>query len=252
VEPDSLPAVLGAARVAGRLGDVAGLADFLRRALTVDPSQTAARLDLALVLLRSGAYEAVERECHTLLQQSPAHPLAANLLGISLRRQKRFAEAEQVFWRAAEANPGEIAPLVNLGNMALDRGEPIKALAVFRQARDAAPNDLGALLGLGRGFADRGDYGASLAAVDQALALRPDDVNGLSARGRALFHLKRFEEAAATLDKALAIQPSDDLRISRAKAARALEPVSEVPIAVAEKSRDGRQEQADARCGASR
>jgi protein O-GlcNAc transferase len=221
-EPNSLPALLGAARVAGRLGDLAGLADFLRRALTVDPSQTAARLDLAIGLLRLGAFEEVERECRALLQQSPAHTVAANLLGISLRRQKRFEEAEQVFWRAAEADPGETAPLVNLANMALDRGQPIKALAAFRQAREAAPNDPGALLGLGRAFADRGDYGASLAAVDQALALRPDDLNGLSARGRALFHLKKFEEAAATYDKALAIQPSDDLRISRAKAARAL------------------------------
>ena len=132
-DPNSLPTLLGAARVAGRMGDGASLIEFLRRALIVDPSQKALRLDLAMVLMRVGALVELERECRTLLDQSPTHSAAANLLGISLRRQKRFAEAEQAFWRAAEASPAEATPLVNLANMALDQGEMIKAFAAFRQ-----------------------------------------------------------------------------------------------------------------------
>lgn len=126
---------------------------------------------------------------------------------VSLRRNGRRAEAEEVLRGLLAAQPAHSGALHLLGILALERGAPADALPLLERARFGAPslaplqfNRGHALLGVGR-LADAAEAYRLAGALDPTLAEAP------LARARALQRLGQREAALAAAREAIARQP---------------------------------------------
>ncbi len=75
------------------------------------------------------------------IQMAPKYAEAWNSLGVIFYQTKNYAQAEQHFRKALEADPGNWTPAVNLGGALLNLGRPKEALEYNQSAAKARPND---------------------------------------------------------------------------------------------------------------
>lgn len=110
----------------------------LRRALKIDPDYAEAWLNLGLYAHATGDEGQAEAAWRELRRRHPRHPQALqNLLYLYLR-QRRFAEAESLLLRLAEAPAQRQQAEFNLALLAVQRGEREKGERLLRAllARD--------------------------------------------------------------------------------------------------------------------
>ncbi len=172
-----------------------------------------------------------------------ASATAASLFaeGLVQHRAGRLAEAEAVYRRALDADPGHFDARHHLGIIHYQRGEHIAAMrqidaalkadpkvAAAHNNRGAALTALGRLeeaaesyaravalapgyleghLNRGNALKDLGRLDAALACYDKAVALAPGHAVALIKRGNVLQGLRRFAEAVDSYGRALALQP---------------------------------------------
>jgi aspartate beta-hydroxylase len=91
-----------------------------------------------------------------------------------LLRQGRIPEAEAAFSRVLEASPHHVEALNVLALSALRGGRVPQALDLLHRAALADPRDAVTQLHLGRAFDAAGDIAAALQAYEAAVRLRPD------------------------------------------------------------------------------
>jgi tetratricopeptide (TPR) repeat protein len=135
-------------------------------------------------------------------------PAQACRTGISLHRQGRLLEAEQVYRAVLQIAPDYAAALHHLGTLCREKGEIEEAVSLLRQALAIDPksasthNDLGlALAALGRADEAAGCYA-------KAIAIEPDLADAHANLGNAVRSLGRHDEAIASFEKALGINPN--------------------------------------------
>ena len=139
-------------------------------------------------------------------QQAITTPEAIRL-ALEHHRAGRLPEAEAIYRRILDVEPGNFDALHLLGTIACQVGryglsvELIeKALAIKADFAEAWSNRGGALEALRR-------YGDAIASYDKALAIRPGFAEALYNRGNALLALERCDEAVASYDGAIAVRP---------------------------------------------
>lgn len=178
---------------------------------------------------------------------------ARGLLNVAagLVQQGRLDDAEAILRRAAALDPRDPSALVNLGSVALIRGDPIAAEGWFRRGLAVAPvadgwYDLGmalaqqrrdaeamdayrAALALAPEHADAlvnlavlqyrgGDRAGALASLDRAVRADAGSVSAWTNRAELLAAVGRHDEATADARRALALAPEDP--VARALVAR--------------------------------
>jgi Tfp pilus assembly protein PilF len=95
--------------------DYAAAIDLLEKVIERSPGVTAPYIDAAIAYERIGKAETAEKHLKTALALFPGHPVASNEYGLLCRRAGRFAEAREVYEKAAARFP-EYYPLHrNLG-----------------------------------------------------------------------------------------------------------------------------------------
>ena len=114
-------------------------------------------------------------DAQAALALCPGYALAHNLAGNAQSRAGRFDDAATEYRAALAAEPGYVDPRVNLGVLALQRG----------------------------------DHAGAAAILDEALQRSPTNARAHAARASARIPLKRFDEAAQDLEQALAQDPED-------------------------------------------
>jgi predicted CXXCH cytochrome family protein len=82
-------------------GDWATAEQMLKQAISVDPGFTASALNLADVYREQGREDEAQALVRAVLRRHPADAAAHNVLGLSLLRQKRLAEALKALQQAA-------------------------------------------------------------------------------------------------------------------------------------------------------
>ncbi|HTI79928.1 MAG TPA: tetratricopeptide repeat protein [Acetobacteraceae bacterium] len=154
---------------AGDTGKAGRLAEAL---LARNPDHAGALHILGLIQLRAGdACSAA-----TLLRHAADnHPDAAILsdLGVALRAQQRFTEAEATCREALHLDPASASGLGNLGNILLDLHRPHEAEAELARALDVTPNRPWLLHSLALALLAQGRVDCAEAALRQALAVDP-------------------------------------------------------------------------------
>lgn len=178
-----------AGQVYGRIGDHEKAAEYITRAMEMDPHYSEYFNDRGNLYLKMGRLEEAEGDFLHAIELSPPYPEVWFNLGQCYMRMRRPADAEAAFARTVDLDPGRVPAWVNLA-----------------RARHA----------LGR-------REEALAAYDAAIGEDPSNPLVLSNRGALYAELNRLEESLADLDRAVALAPGNDaLQRNRARLLQAL------------------------------
>ena len=250
-EPENRAALLGMAGLARRRGDAQSYGQWLERAWSAHQPDRA--IGLKLVRFRAGQGELLPalRVARHLRQ---AHPSDARVFGVLgriqrangnltdaatafqrraelkpdypevwvtlarvYRAQDRPADAKENLEKALGLNPDHRPALLHRARLALDEGEPQRALELARRLRSASPHSpLGPQLA-GQAHQQSGDREAARRAYRAAL-----DRGGTRRAALGLFQILRAEgqagEAEAVLKEWLENQPADvEMRVLLAR-----------------------------------
>ena len=126
---------------------------------------------------------------------------------VNLHQQGQLAEAERLYLRILEAEPGLFGPHFYLGLIRLQQGRNAEAAELLGQALKITPTDLGALMNHGMALRAVQRPSEALDSFDRALAIKPDLAEGHYNRGVVLGDLQRHETAIEAYDRALILQP---------------------------------------------
>lgn len=119
-----------------------------------------------------------------------------------------MAEAERIYRRVLQADPGNPGALHLLGVIAHQVGKNEIAVQLIDKALAIKPDHAEMLNNRGAVLHELKRYDESLASYDKALTIRLDYAEALSNRGNVLHELERHEEALASYDHALSIKPN--------------------------------------------
>jgi predicted O-linked N-acetylglucosamine transferase (SPINDLY family) len=169
-------------------GDLPAAREAFARALAVRPEYVEAAYNLGILQQQAGDPAGAESSWRQALQWQPSHARTLTNLGNLLRMQGRHDEAASLLQRAEDEAPtGDTA--LNLGLLAIDRGDPVRARALAAEAlrRDPSLVDALELEGVAARLAE--DVDGALAALEATVAQQPQ-------RGGAWFELGLARGAA--------------------------------------------------------
>ena len=153
---------------------------------------------------RLGEAEAVYRR---VLEVEPGNARALCLLGVLAHQQGRTGAALELVGRAAALAPGEPDYLCNLGVILAGAGRVEEAIGAYRGALALRPNDAETQFNLGNALLARGERDAAAEAYRAAVAVNPGLGVAWLNLARTLREAGREEEAAAAIAEANAAQP---------------------------------------------
>lgn len=117
-------------------------------ALGIDPTLVPARVNLAIAHLYAPDLPAALKAATAAAATPAAPPHADFVLGLIARQENREAEAIAAFRRVLQADPDDVASLVNLGQLLVQRREYVDAVPVFSRAVELEPYNVSALYNL--------------------------------------------------------------------------------------------------------
>jgi tetratricopeptide (TPR) repeat protein len=185
------------------MGDKAGAAARVERALQIRPGNPSAEKGLAELLIDLGRpADAIEhyREAVRLIPKEAGW--RARLTGLLLDAG-RLEEAQAEYSALARSESGGTAGLVGLGRVAVRRGKPADAAALFVRARGGRnANDPDFVLATGHALAEEGWYEEATVMYARAIQLRPADAPSHAALGNMKVVQSKWAEAAAEFAQA--------------------------------------------------
>ena len=173
-------------------GALAEGADYLRRALQVNPGDVASRVNLVRALIDMGESD----EALQLCSATPAaHVELSRMRGHLLQAQGRNEEAVAAYEAVVTERPGDWEIWNNLGNARRALGDATGAVDALGQAAAHKPEIPAIHINLASAFADAGDLESALGAYRRAFELVPGDIEIRLEMARILRDLRRFKEA---------------------------------------------------------
>jgi len=166
-------------------------------------------LDKALTQLNDNNFAEAATSARMILQEYPSHYRAHNILGISLQMQNNYPEAINVFEKAAQINPKDIAAWTNLASTYAKWQKPEKAIQNLDMALEAEPNNVTIIRYKAHLYTALNRHDKALECLNKALLQLPNDLALLSAKAQSLRYLNLTQEALALLNHIVAINPSD-------------------------------------------
>lgn len=193
-----------------RLGSAAAIA-----VLFATPA--AAGLDSAMSAFKAGRFVEAAAEFQALVEESPAYDYGWFMLGNSLLKMRRPADAEAMLRRAVQLGPAQAEYYHGLALALKDQGRYRPAIEVLNAAEPLA-RDSRAVFALHalRGYLhlEIGAWHAAAADLEKTRRLRPDP-SSLEMLGQAYVGMLDLEKAAGAFREALALSPArpDSLRL---------------------------------------
>jgi len=138
---------------------------------------------------------------------SAARAGAAFQQALALHRQSRLEEARILCGKALRLQPRNVKALHLLGIIALQTGDPAKALECIDDALRIDPDSADSCYNRGLALQALGRHEAAIASYERVIALRADHAPAFHQRGKALHALGRYEAAISSYQEALARNP---------------------------------------------
>lgn len=160
-------------------------------------------------LVQAGSLEQAEAICRSLLRNRPNSIDALQLLGGIHCRRAEYAEASEVFKKAAHVQPRDPNVFRNLGFALSSQGDPSAAVEAYQRAAELAPGDAQILNDLGMLFRTLNRNGEAIAHLEKAVSIAPDQV--FPRRNLAELQLcqGRAKEAIASFEEVVRQAPED-------------------------------------------
>ena len=171
------------------------------------PVGIAATLQQAVAWHRQGRLAQAEALYRKILELQPGHFDALHMLGVVCQQSGNPHAAIELIGRAININPGNADAHSNLGNALLDLGRYEDALSCYNNALNIKPDHVEPLYNRGLALQELRRYDEALASYERALSLKPDHARALSNRGIALRDLKRHQDAIVSFSRLVEIAP---------------------------------------------
>lgn len=175
------------------------------------------RYQRAAALYRAGDFKAAESAARDILSKQPKEAMTWNLLGVVLKRQRRFDEAIHALQQCAKHDAKLHDPWVNLGNIYLDRNQGKEAVEMYSKALKIRQRDPEIIRLLGRSYKIAKDYPNALSMLENALLLQPKSVPIRIDLAAVYTDQQDYARALEELAKAETIEP-DNVEIMTCKA----------------------------------
>lgn len=187
---DDLPELIKGAQVhllRGRVALAAGaVTDAIReyrQAIEAAPDNVTARVNLAVALVQTQAYDEAIPHLKVAVQLDPRNAAALFNLA-SLRHAKgEFNESIELLRKLLRIEPRDLAARRLLGQSLVGAGKPGDALALLKESHQIAPDDEDVLLQLAELLHGQNQQDQALVLLNQAHAAHPD--RGLTAHALA-------------------------------------------------------------------
>lgn len=200
-------ALLQAGIAAYRRGDYAKAAENFADVLAVEPSQQAARINIANALWALNNFAAAALHAQTALAADPQSVEALMIAGAIRLDRGDAGGAVAAYREAAKLRPKQAGVQAGLAAALLAADDPAGAERAAKRALEQAPGDPHAWFTLGSAKLRQHRTAAALAMFDALIAANPGHGRARHNRANALIDLNRLEEAAAELRTCLGIEP---------------------------------------------
>jgi len=173
-----------------------------------DPRHFGALHLTGLIHYQRGAPAAAADWIGRALAVNPASPEAHSNLGLALLDLKRPEEALAAHERSLTVRPNVPDSLNNRGNALQALNRPGDALVDYDRALQLRPDFALAHGNRGNALRTLNRLEEAVVAYDRALQLAPNFADALNNRGNVLRDLNRFEEAAGSFERLMAVAPN--------------------------------------------
>lgn len=198
-------------------GDRITAKKLLRSALTIDPTNVAARTYLGIIADQAGQLREAESQFAAAATAAASSPEARNNHGAILLKLGRKKEAAEEFEASLRLNPKQAGALVNLGQIRFDAGTSQglrEAQTLFERARVLAPDPevARALIVVALRLHEPQQAEKEFPEYTELLRGAPESVRSAKARadlGSALLESGLAKQAVVELDAAVNGDPSD-------------------------------------------
>ncbi|WP_051180345.1 tetratricopeptide repeat protein [Caballeronia insecticola] len=187
-------------------GDPVKAESLIKVSLSSDASAQG-QADLGLALKAQKRYEEAEIVLRRAIALEPRLFHAHLNLARVFDEQRKFGDAEAAYRRVIELKPDAADIRFNLGKLLARVGRSAEAEVELRRAAELRPAWAEAHNSLGAVLAERGSSDEAEAAFRRALEITPRFPEASCNLGLLLVERRRFEEAEATLRFALSVDP---------------------------------------------
>ena len=180
-------------------GDHAGAIAQLEALVRQDPDKPEVHLLLLSAYRSKGGIQATTRQARRTVQKFPGHFQSQLEAGMDLQTVGEFELAEQALRRAvalSEGNPADLRKAqFNLATVLVKLGQDGQAVPLLKEVVDADPGEVAARVELGDSYLRTGDYGQAVQVLQEAAARDPKNKRAHLLLGKAFTRLGRHEEA---------------------------------------------------------
>ncbi|MGO9085999.1 MAG: tetratricopeptide repeat protein [Candidatus Sulfotelmatobacter sp.] len=181
----------------------------LEKAIFQDPQRGDSYLNLALVQLRSNQPAAAEGNFKKAIELTPNSVKAELALGGFYQSQQRFAEAEQQFLQASQADRQDPDPRISLARLYMAQGKKTEAEDFLKKSKADFPENSVGYRMLGDFYFATGDLDKATAEYSALYVSHPKDPLVTKNYVQLLILKNRLDEARNLNDAALKIRPGD-------------------------------------------
>ena len=229
LDPRSRTAQQNRAELLRKRGRYEEAIEWFRRVIARDPTNALAHAGMGASQYELKRYEEALESMGRALELAPDSPNIRPLVGLSGRALKalgRFEAAEQRFLLAADIDPDDAAPLVDLSALRIAQKRFDEADRYLSRALELSPGNTAAMQNVAEGLRKQGHYEEAIDSYRAVLAMDPEFAMAHAGLGDSLFRLERFEEAIESLDRSVDLHPHPPTATARlvlmGQAARAL------------------------------
>jgi len=210
--PDILSAYGLALVEAGRPSDAEAP---LRRAIELDPTRPAYRVNLAELFFKVGETELAIDTLKTVADEHQNFPRAFSRLGRAYVEKRDLAAAADAFDRALQLDPNDQPTGLLLARTLAAQQNYGAAYYVLDHLERVNPNDVEAIRFRLEIAIARRDFQALDALAERLTKLAPDDPQGWRGIATARYEDGRYEDALAALERALTLEPKTAAGLSQ-------------------------------------
>jgi Flp pilus assembly protein TadD len=186
------------------LEDLEGAEIAYRKALEIDPNFAEAQNNLGVLLRDRGALEEAVELLERAAKTNASSPAAHKNLALALEDRNQLDRAGQEYARALELAPDDAMTRANYGLLLLRQDKKKEAARELSQALGQA-KERAALLAIGNGLRRAGDADGAVRAMEQAVAAGQPTPALLSELALAQRAAGQDAKAFASLDRALEV-----------------------------------------------
>lgn len=174
LRPDYLPARLAQIQVSLLRGDSDAALRQADETIRIAPTSIEARVMRAAALQRLQRYDEARALLTAILDKQPKQVDSLLELGVLDLNQKKYKDAQDLFRRAWEANPGNLRGLLGESRAFLLDGQQDKSVQIVEAEAQKKPANLDLQKEVGNAEVSAGQYDKAIGAYQNLLAKVPD------------------------------------------------------------------------------